>query len=256
MAMYRALDADKIIATIDRLKLRIDERFPGASLAGVARDLSAAARETEQKARALGRPHWLLRLGLPFLFLAVCAWVAYAVVTYGPTVGALPQNPSFNVEVTNLLQTLEATINTIVIAGAAIIFLYTVDRWLKRRRALKGLHELRSLVHVIDMHQLTKDPSLALGKERGIAERDTAASPQREMTAFELGRYLDYCSEMLSLTGKGAALYAQDLDDPVVIEAVNDIEMLATNLSRKIWQKIAILQAAAHGHMQAKVMAE
>ena len=74
------------------------------------------------------------------------------------------------------------------------------------------------------------------------------------MTPFELGRYLDYCSEMLSLTGKVAALYAQDLDDPVVVEAVNDIEMLATNLSRKIWQKIAILQSAVQ--MQTKVLTE
>jgi len=202
MAMYRALDADKIIATIDQLKLRIDERFPGADLAGVAGDLSAAAHDTAQKAKALAKPNWNLRLLLPVLFVAVCFGVAYLVVTYGPTVGALPQNPSFNVEVTNLLQTLEATINTIVIAGAAIIFLYTVDRWSKRREALKGLHQLRSLVHVIDMHQLTKDPSLALGEARS-----TAASPKRDMTAFELGRYLDYCSEMLSLTGKVAALY-------------------------------------------------
>ena len=51
-----------------------------------------------------------------------------------------------------------------------------------------------------------------------------------------------------------AALYAQDLDDPVVVEAVNDIEMLATNLSRKIWQKIAILQSAVQ--MQTKVLTE
>ena len=98
------------------------------------------------------------------------------------------------------------------------------------------------------MHQLTKDPSLVLGRDH-----DTAASPKREMTAFELGRYLDYSSEMLSLAGKVAALYAQDLDDP---EAVNDIEMLATNLSRKIWQKIAILQSAVHEQMLAKVLTE
>jgi hypothetical protein len=64
------------------------------------------------------------------------------------------------------------------------------------------------------------------------------------MTPFELGRYLDYCSEMLALTAKVAALYAQTFPDPVVVEAVNDIEMLATNLSGKIWQKIAILQRA------------
>ena len=42
-------------------------------------------------------------------------------------------------------------------------------------------------------------------------------------------RYLDYCSEMLSLTNKLAALYAQYLPDAVVIDAVNDIEQLTTN---------------------------
>ena len=57
MAMYRALDADKIIATIERLKRRIDERFPGAGLAGVAGGLLAAARDTEQKAATLARPN-------------------------------------------------------------------------------------------------------------------------------------------------------------------------------------------------------
>ena len=54
-------------------------------------------------------------------------------------------------------------------------------------------------------------------------------------------RYLDYCSEMLSLTGKLAALYMQNMRDPIVIESVNEIEDLTTSLSRKIWQKIMIL---------------
>lgn len=242
MAMYRALDADKIIATIDQLKLRIDERFPGAGLAGVARDLSAAARDTDRKAASLARPSLAIQGAVALVIAAFLAFVIYAVINIpAPT----------NTEATNIVQTLEATANLVVLAGVAIVFLISLQRRLKRTQALKALHQLRSLVHVIDMHQLTKDPSLALGQER-----DTAASPKREMTAFELGRYLDYSSEMLSLTGKVAALYAQDLDDPVVIEAVNDIEMLATNLSRKIWQKIAILQTTAHGHMQAKVMAE
>jgi len=64
------------------------------------------------------------------------------------------------------------------------------------------------------------------------------------MTAFELTRYLNYCSEMLSLTNKLAAVYAQHLPDSVVIDAVNDIETLTTNLSGKIWQKITIIDAA------------
>ena len=43
------------------------------------------------------------------------------------------------------------------------------------------------------------------------------------------------------LTNKLAALYAQHLPDPVIIDAVNDIEDLTTNLCNKIWQKITIL---------------
>ena len=70
----------------------------------------------------------------------------------------------------------------------------------------------------------------------------TSASPERGMTPFELTRYLDYCSEMLSLTAKCAALYAEKLSDPVVVDTVGDIERLTSNLSSNIWQKIAIVQ--------------
>jgi hypothetical protein len=88
---------------------------------------------------------------------------------------------------------------------------------------------------------------------------DTASSPPRTLTRFELVRYLDYCSEMLSLIGKVAALYVQDLPDSQAVSAVDDIEDLTTGLSRKIWQKIMILEnapdsvaiapAAAAGHV-------
>ena len=87
------------------------------------------------------------------------------------------------------------------------------------------------------MHQLTKDPSMGVN-----VGSDTPSSPRRTLTRFELTRYLDYCSEMLSLTSKVAALYAQALPDPVVTDAVSDIERIASGLSQKIWQKIMILQ--------------
>ena len=72
------------------------------------------------------------------------------------------------------------------------------------------------------MHQLTKDPS-SIVLAGAIA---TGSSPRAPMSRFELTRYLDYCSEMLSLTSKLAALYAQNLPDAVIIDAVNDIEQL------------------------------
>jgi hypothetical protein len=43
---------------------------------------------------------------------------------------------------------------------------------------------------------------------------------------------------------KFAALYAQNFPDPVVLEAVNDIEELTSLLENKIWQKIIVLNAS------------
>jgi len=56
-----------------------------------------------------------------------------------------------------------------------------------------------------------------------------------------LTRYLDYCSELLSLVAKLAALYAQTSSDGIVLQAVNDVEQLTTSLNRMIWQKIMML---------------
>jgi hypothetical protein len=137
------------------------------------------------------------------------------------------------------MQGLDASVNLLIVLGAAVLFIVTAETRLARRRALAALHEFRSIVHVIDMHQLTKDPGALEGPR-------TAASPERSMTPFELVRYLDYCSELLSLTSKIAALYAQSIRDPVVVEAVADIEQLTTNLAQKIWQKITILETAVY----------
>jgi hypothetical protein len=57
----------------------------------------------------------------------------------------------------------------------------------------------------------------------------------------DLSHYLDYCSDMLSLIGKLAALHVQKFDDPVALAAVNEVEALTTGLSAKIWQKIIVL---------------
>ena len=94
------------------------------------------------------------------------------------------------------------------------------------------------MAHIIDMHQLTKDPERVMNP---AVRSDTPSSPARVLNPFQLSRYLDYSSEMLALLSKSAALYVQDFDDPVTISAVNEIENLTSGLSRKIWQKIMIL---------------
>ena len=67
------------------------------------------------------------------------------------------------------------------------------------------------------------------------------------MTAFQLTRYLDYCSEMLALIGNLAALYAARTADAVVLDAIDAIESLTSALSAKIWQKIVIINTVERG---------
>jgi hypothetical protein len=61
---YRELDATHIIATLDKLCHRIEERFPGAGLAGVGRELGGLARECAREADSLGQPNWAIRAGV------------------------------------------------------------------------------------------------------------------------------------------------------------------------------------------------
>jgi hypothetical protein len=229
---YRSLDPQRVIETISALEKRITERFPSAGLGGVCTELNAIAQHNSQRAEAIGRRNHLLR-AFVFLVLAGGVWLLVRIATL---ISISTSTTADNVY--SVLQGIEAAMNIIVLMGAALFFLVTIEDRLKRRRALTALHELRSIVHVIDMHQLTKDPSAVVS-----VGGKTPSSPARTLSPFEVTRYLDYCSEMLSLTSKVAVLYAQAFPDPVVTDAVSDIERITVGLSQKIWQKIMILRA-------------
>jgi hypothetical protein len=131
---------------------------------------------------------------------------------------------------------IESTVNDLVFAGIALVFLWALPERLERRTLLALLHRLRSLAHVIDMHQLSKDP-----EQVSSTYEPTAESVRHGLDADQMHHYLGYCSEMLSLTAKTAALCAEHSADGVVLETVSTIETLTTELSNKIWQKISLL---------------
>jgi len=224
---YRTLDPQQVIGTSEKLLARIAARFPGSGLASVAADLVRACRDTAGRAEQIGRPYLALRV-LVFAVIAagLCAQ-AYLVGSLRPTFHA-------GADVFGLAQGAEAALNLLLLSAGGAWFLLTAEERWKRSRIQHWLNELRAFAHVIDMHQLTKDPTAADGPR-------TAASPDRAMTRFELARYLDYCAEMLSLTGKLAAIYAGESGDHVAITAAGEVEELCSNLNRKIWQKIMIL---------------
>lgn len=227
---YRSLDPQKITETARVLEARIAERFPGSSLARVAGELVEAAIDARQRSANLEKPILWLRI-----VIAVVTLTGFIVFAF---VGTFLSFDRISPDGFTFVQGIEALINTMVLAGIGYITLFKAEERIKRTRVLDGLHPLRSLIHIIDMHQLTKDPvTLRAGFRR------TASSPERKLSRADLSRYLDYCSEMLAITGKLAALYAQSVPDTEVVEAVNDVENLGSNLSGKIWQKIMMVEA-------------
>jgi hypothetical protein len=225
--MYSTLAPDRIIATLEILELRIGERFPNTGLARVAAELTAMARETSAKVQSIAQPNYPIRALVALVLLASLSFIGWLVLR--------ATQMETSAELTNVMQGLDSGVSLLIVLGGTALYLSSLESRWRRDRALKALHEFRSIIHVIDMHQLTKDPS-AFGAPR------TSSSPDRTMTVFQLLRYLGYCSELLSLAGKVAALYADKLRDPVVVDAVGDIERLTTDLSQKIWQKIELVQ--------------
>lgn len=228
---YRTLNTDQIVATVEKLSARMEARFGGRGLTSVSQELVALAREETGLAKRLSRPRVLLRALSYLLILSAVAVVAYVLWTLKLEFRA---EPGFSF---GMLEGVEAFINLLILLFAAIWFLLNLENRVKRHDALVRINQLRSIAHVIDMHQLSKDPMADLHEGE-----QSETPPESDLHGFELVRYLDYCADLLAIIGKLAAVYAQYHDDEVVIGAVTDLERLTSELSRKVWQKITVLE--------------
>ncbi|MFN8191763.1 MAG: hypothetical protein U0R78_15235 [Nocardioidaceae bacterium] len=228
---FDRLDAAPVRATVERLEQRIAARFPDRGLRRVAGDLVALARDVAEGSTVIrGRVHAVrltarvLSAGVVIATVAVLVVALHDAVTTGP-------DHSFD-----WVPLIESTINDLVFAGLAIFFLHALPGRLERGHLLDLLHRLRSLAHIVDMHQLTKDP-----ERLRDTFSPTPVSVEPALDRDQMEHYLDYCSELLSLVGKVAALCAEESRDPLVLDTVSTIETLTTSMSRKIWQKISLL---------------
>lgn len=226
---YKKLDSAKIERTIYILHRNIRESLGNRGLVRVCGELHELSRKAESEAVAIARRNWLVVGVAVALSVAIVGLIVWSMVHLKPINGPLVFS--------DYLQALESGINDLLLTGAAIWFLFTVENRLKRRRALNAIHELRAIAHIIDMHQLTKNPSW-----EGAGPGDLPLQEPAPEAGVDLHLYFQYCSAMLSLTGKVAALYVQKFNDSETLAAVNEVEELTTGLSRKIWQKMTVLQ--------------
>ncbi len=223
------LRSEEIISTIEKLLLRISERFPGSGLSSVCEQLLEIANATDKTIQWISKPNYLMRLAVAIFFIAVAFILVYSIIQFEPEMPLI----SF----AEFVQLSESALNEIVLIGAGVIFLVTFETRRKRKRVISVTNRLRCFAHIIDAHQLTKDPDHIM-KIHTV----TQSSPRHALNEYELGRYLDYCTEMLALVGKIGFLYVQDFSDPQANDAVNDLECLTAAMARNIWQKIMILR--------------
>ncbi len=233
MSSFEKVQAAPVLATVRRLEQRIEARFPGRGLTRVAGELAGLVETVESStASARGRRSWLRPLSRFGIVAVIAITGTVMVLALRATITDAPDDGR------EWLPLLESAVNDLVFAALAIWFLYSVPERLQRESVLTLLHRLRSLAHIVDMHQLTKDP-----ERLRSSFRPTTASVEMDLTPQQLEYYLDYCSELLSLIGKAAALCAEASRDPVVLDTVSTVETLTVSLDRKIWQKIAVLNA-------------
>ena len=218
--------------TVERLERRIAARFPERGLRRVAVELAGLVAVVESSSADLNGRVRRARIASRGLVLVVVVGTLVA-LALGARDVISDQAPDTSLE---WLPLIETAVNDLIFAGLAIFFLYSLPERLQRGDVLSLLHRLRSLAHIIDMHQLTKDPErLRPGFRR------TSASADPDLTRDQMEHYLNYCSEMLSLVAKAAALCAEESRDAVVLDTVSTVESLTSELSREIWQKISLL---------------
>jgi hypothetical protein len=231
--MERHLKVKKLVETVERVQKRIADRFPDSGLSGVASELAQVTREAVARAESIRKPDVWIRGGLVLVALmAVLGVVRHFVVS-----------PDLRTGFREVVAFADASKGFGVYLVAAVVFLITLEIRFKRRKALRAIHELRSMAHLVDMHQLSKAPE-RIGSDDG-PKMDSG----KLMTAEEVRAYLNYCTELLAILSKIGQLYVQDFPDAPAGAAVDQFENLATGLTGKIWQKIMILDRIADGEL-------
>lgn len=228
---FDKLDPKKLSETLQKRALKVHDVFPGSGLSQLAENLGRVAADAYVGSERLAHPNWLRRA---ICWLAVVLLVLVAAVLMDVAANTVMRTGKLE-DLSRLGIVLPVGLAS-GLSGLPLMFFWLINwehRW-KREQALRELHRLRCLVHVVDMHQLAKDPGAATV---------TDVNGQRVMSPGELALYLDICTDLLSLAGKIAVLYAQSTLDQIVLEAVSDLEQVSTNLSVKIWQKISIVQS-------------
>lgn len=217
------------------LESRIRARFPTSSLLNNASWLRVLVGNAPSETRAYQRRFMALRLVFVVIALAIAGGLIFAVYQLN-----LNYKPASLVD---LAQLVESGINDVIFLSIGAFFLFRIEPWIKRRRMLLFLGRLRDLVHVTQLLQMHKDPERVVRPD----DRSTEVTPELGAigtSAFLMGKYLDYCLDMLTLISAVAAFVGRDVTDKQLRDGVWEIEELCSTISAKISNKTLMLFSA------------
>ena len=130
--------SSELMKTCIRLHSRIHDRFPEAGLAKTCDKLMAIAKEADRTIAWIKRPNWVIRVAawtiILFLVLPLIkSWVALKISFSG-------------MNAADFFQMIDAGFNSIVLLGAADVFLMTFETRRKRKRVEIGRASCRERV--------------------------------------------------------------------------------------------------------------
>ena len=149
---YREINPTKLIDSVGKMADRVEEQFPSSGLSAVANEVAAVAEGTVARVAEIKKPRIGLRIGVGIMVLLVLS---------GPLLFSFLL--SFSEEVTNLGDFLEATdagLHMLLVLAGGIYFLVGMENRMRRNQALDAIAEFRSLTHLVDLHQINKNPGL------------------------------------------------------------------------------------------------
>jgi len=225
------LDAEKILRNVQNLRERIGERFEGHAIVRRADLLVRLAERACSRSKELARPNYALRT-----FCAADALLLVAALVGAGCFLVRAMRPVEGFELTDLLQGIEAGIGCVLFLSVAFVFLWTLERRVRRQATLKEIDHLRSFLHLVNMGQLDKEP-VRLDE----AFHRTESSPPLRLDVPGMERYLSQTQKLAHYAAAISCLYADVLIDPELDRAVDELREFASDVARAAGDKITIL---------------
>jgi hypothetical protein len=195
---------------------KICESFPEASLRHTSLTILTIALEIPSTIKWIMKRNYFVMITLFLLFATVGSGLYYTWKNMNITFSG--------VNIAEFAQMFDASFSFLVLLGSGAYFLFSYQSRARKQKLVRAINKLIGLTHVVESHQLTKDPD---------------HNPYKDSKM--LAKYLNYCTDLLALISKIGFLYVQALNEPEAQSIEGDLETLTSGISRKIWQKIMLV---------------